>query len=140
MSDSETIRQVLENTKIIALVGASPKPHRASYQVMQYLMHQGYDVYPVNPLKAGDTILGRSVVSTLDEVPVAIDMVDVFRNSVDAGDVVDDAIRVGAKSVWLQLGVINEPAEERAIEAGLAIVMDHCPAIEIPKLGIAPVA
>jgi predicted CoA-binding protein len=134
MSDQDTIRTVLERTRTIALVGASPKPHRASYQVMHFLINEGYTVYPVNPSQAGSEILGQRVYASLDEIEHPIDLVDIFRNAVDAGGVVDEAIHVGAGAVWMQLGVINEEAAQRAHLAGLDVVMDRCPAIEIPRL------
>nr|WP_299201183.1 CoA-binding protein [uncultured Amphritea sp.] len=130
----ETIRQILANTKTIAMVGASPKSHRASNQVMHFLLAKGYNVIPVNPLKVGEQIHGREVVSSLADIKEPIDMVDIFRNSAEAGDIVDEAIAVHAKTVWMQLGVINEPAAEKALAAGLQVVMDRCPAIEIPRL------
>jgi predicted CoA-binding protein len=134
MTDQETIRTVLERTRTIALVGASPKPHRASHQVMHFLINQGYTVYPVNPSHAGSEILGRKVYASLDDIEHPIDLVDIFRNAVDAGNVVDEAINVGAGAVWMQLGVINEDAAQRAHLAGLDVVMDRCPAIELPRL------
>lgn len=130
----ETIRTVLESSKTIAMVGASPKSHRASNQVMHFLLSKGYNVIPVNPMKTGETIHGREVVASLTDIKVPIDMVDIFRNSAEAGDVVDEAIQVNAKAVWMQLGVINEPAAEKAEAAGLKVIMDRCPAIEIPRL------
>lgn len=130
----ETIRTVLESSKTIAMVGASPKSHRASNQVMHFLLSKGYNVIPVNPMKTGEIIHGREVVASLTDIKVPIDMVDIFRNSAEAGDVVDEAIQVNAKAVWMQLGVINEPAAEKAEAAGLKVVMDRCPAIEIPRL------
>jgi len=132
----ETVIEVLKTSKVIALVGASPKLERASYRVMNYMLERGYEVIPVNPVKAGETILGQTVKASLAEIDKPIDMVDVFRNSDAAGAVIDEAISVGAKSVWLQLDVINEAGAERARSAGLKVVMDRCPKIEIPRLGL----
>lgn len=136
----DTIRSVLTNTKTIAMVGASPKTHRASNQVMHFLLSKGYKVIPVNPNKVGEVIHGQTVVASLADINEPIDMVDIFRNSVEAGDAVDDAIAVNAKAVWMQLGVINEPAAEKAEQAGLQVVMDKCPAIELPRLELAQTA
>lgn len=130
----DTLRRLFDSTKTIALVGASDKPHRASNEVMAFLLREGFDVYPVNPGKAGRDIHGRTVLASLEEIPVPIDMVDIFRNSSVAGETVDDAIAAGAKSVWMQLGVIDEAAAARAEEAGLTVIMDRCPAQEIPRL------
>ncbi|MGD1933433.1 MAG: CoA-binding protein [Candidatus Phaeomarinobacter sp.] len=130
----DMLRRLFDSTKTIALVGASDKPHRASNSVMAFLLQEGFDVYPVNPVKAGSEIHGRTVLASLADVPVPIDMVDIFRNSDVAGETVDEAIAVGAKSVWMQLDVIDEAAAERATKAGLTVVMDRCPAQEIPRL------
>lgn len=136
-SDDE-IRSVLGAAKTIALVGASPRPERDSHDVMAFLQSRGYRVIPVNPVCVGETILGERVRASLAEIEEPIDLVDVFRNSEAAGSVIDEAIAVRAKAVWTQLGVVNEPAAERARAAGLRVVMDRCPKIEIPRLRLPP--
>jgi predicted CoA-binding protein len=127
------IRRVLEQSRTIAMVGASPRPERDSYHVMQFLQQRGYRVIPVNPACAGQEILGETVRASLREA-APVDLVDVFRRSEAAGEVVDEAIAIGARAVWLQLGVIDEAAAARARKAGLDVVMDRCPAIELPRL------
>ncbi|GLR66525.1 CoA-binding protein [Acidocella aquatica] len=134
MSD-DTIRQILTSTKRIALVGASAKPERASYEVMRFLLGQGYDVTPVNPGLAGREILGRKVAATLDDA-APLEMVELFRKAADVAAPVEDAIRLGAKTIWMQLGIVNEEVAAKARAAGLAVVMNRCPAIDIPRLGL----
>ncbi len=140
LTQDAEIATLLRETRTIALVGASDRADRPSHRVMRSLQAHGYRVIPVNPQLAGTEINGMPVVAALADIAGAIDLVDVFRNSAAAGPVVDAAIAVGAKAVWLQLGVINPEAAARAEAAGLQVVMDRCPAIDIPRLRIAPVA
>ena len=133
LSDAE-VAALLTRTRRIAIVGASNKPARASYSVMAFLLARGYDVTPVNPGLAGQTIHGRDIVPDLAAAQ-PLDMVDIFRASDKVAPVVDEAIRLGAKSIWMQLAVIDEAAAARAAKAGLTAVMDRCPAIELPRLG-----
>lgn len=132
----DLIREVLQSTRTIALVGASHKPERPSYRVMTYLLEQGYHVIPVNPGLAGQQLLGQEVKRTLADIDEPVDMVDVFRSADAAYEIAGEAIAIGAKSLWLQLGVINAEAAALAQAAGLKVVMDHCPKIEIPRLGL----
>jgi predicted CoA-binding protein len=134
MSD-ELIREILTTTRRIALVGASNKPERPSYEVMRFLIGRGFEVVPVNPGLAGQEILGRRVVASLAEA-APLEMVDLFRNGSEVEAPVAEAIRLGAKTVWMQLGVVNEAAAAAARAVGLNVVMDRCPAIEMPRLGI----
>jgi uncharacterized protein len=130
------LRALLTGTRTIALVGASPKPERDSHRVMAFLLAKGYHVIPVNPGLAGGAILGQPVAASLTDIAEPIDLVDIFRNSEAAGEVVDEAIAADAKAVWMQLGVINVEAAARAEAAGLKVVMNRCPKIEIPRLGL----
>ena len=135
MTTDAEICDILTSVKTIALVGWSPKPDRPSHGVAAYLKRRGYRVIPVNPGQAGQEALGETVVATLAEVG-PVDMVDIFRRSEEAGGVVDEAIAAGAKVVWMQLGVVDEAAASRARAAGMRVVMNRCPAIEIPRLGL----
>jgi predicted CoA-binding protein len=130
------LRGILENVRTIAVVGASPRRERPSHRVMAYLQRRGYRTFPVNPNAADGTINGEKVYASLAEVPEAIDMVDVFRRTEVAGGVVDEAIAKGAKVVWMPLGVRDDAAAARAEAAGVKVVMNRCPAIEIPRLGL----
>ncbi|MBC2778538.1 CoA-binding protein [Parasphingopyxis marina] len=136
LETDQDIAQLLTDTKTIAMIGASDKPDRASYRVMKFLQDKGFRVFPVNPGITGEHIHGEFVWRELSEIGEPIDLVDIFRDSEAAGEAVDQAIAAGAKAVWMQLGVINEAAAERAEAAGLKVVMDKCPAQEMPRLGL----
>ena len=140
MTDDAQIKALLENARTIAMVGASDRPDRPSYRVMAMLQAHGYRVIPVNPQITGEHLHGEFVFRELAQIGEPIDIVDIFRRPLAAGEAVDEAIAVGAKAVWMQLGVINEDAAARAEAAGLQVVMDRCPAIEIPRLGVAKIA
>jgi predicted CoA-binding protein len=131
---------LLQSARVFAVVGASPKPDRPVYGVMQRLIAKGYTVVPVNPGQAGREILGQKVYATLADVPAPADIVDIFRASDAALDVVQEAIankdRLGIKAVWMQIGVINDEAARLATKAGLTVVMDRCPKIELARLAI----
>ena len=135
MSD-RTLHEILTRTRRIALVGASNKSHRPSFEVMAFLLAQGFDVTPVNPNLSGASIQGRKLVASLDEA-TPVEMVDVFRASAKVAPAVADAIRLRAKVVWMQLGVIDFLSAASARDAGILVVMDRCPVIEMRRLGIA---
>lgn len=141
VTTDQHISDLLASCQTIAMVGASPKSWRDSYRVMEFLQARGYRVLPVNPSFAGQTLLGEAVVASLGDLEQPVDLVDIFRNSEAAGAVVDEAIthrqRLGLRAVWMQLGVINPAAAERAHQAGLQVVMDRCPKIELARLGLA---
>jgi predicted CoA-binding protein len=139
LTRDEDIKALLEATRTIALIGASDRPDRPSNRVMATLQRHGYRVIPVNPQITGEHVHGEFVWRDLSQIGEPIDLVDIFRRSDAAGEAVDQAIAAGAKAVWMQLGVINEAAAARAEAAGLKVVMDRCPAIDIPRLGVAPV-
>jgi uncharacterized protein len=130
------IADLLRSTRTIALIGASDRPDRPSWGVMKFLVDHGYRVLPVNPQITGEHVHGEYVWRELAQIGEPLDMVDIFRRPQAAGEAVDEAIAAGAKSVWLQLGVINEEAAARAEAAGLKVVMDRCPKIEIARLGL----
>jgi predicted CoA-binding protein len=140
LTAAEDIAELLGSVRTIAMVGASDRPDRPSYRVMKFLQDHGYRVLPVNPQITGEHVHGEYVWRELSQIGEPIDMVDIFRRPQAAGEAVDEAIKVGAKAVWMQLGVINEEAAMRAEAAGLKVVMDHCPAIEIPKLKLPKIA
>lgn len=129
---------ILRDTKTIALVGASPNAARPSYGVMRFMLSKGYRVIPVNPGQAGKEILGQTTYATLADIPEPIDMVDVFRASEYLHEVVDDAIALDPrpKVIWSQLSVRDDLAAREAEAAGIKVVMDRCPAIEMPRLGL----
>ena len=129
------LRRILSTVRTIAMVGASSNWNRPSYFVMKYLQGKGYRVIPVNPTTAGKEQLGETIYASLRDIPEKIDMVDVFRASDQVGPVVEDAIAIGAKVVWMQLGVRNDEAGARAEAAGLDVVMNRCPKIEFGRLG-----
>ena len=140
LTRDEDISELLAETRTIALIGASDRPDRPSYRVMRFLQDHGYRVFPVNPQITGEHVHGEYVWRELGQIGEPIDLVDVFRRSELAGDAIDAAIAVGAKAVWTQLGVYNDAAIARAEAAGLTAVVDRCPAIEIPRLRLPPIA
>ncbi len=132
------LREILTGVRTIAIVGASPRRGRPSHEVMAYLQRHGYRAIPVNPNAAGQIIHGEKCFAALTEINEPVDMVDIFRRSEFAGAAVDEAIVIGARIVWMQLGVHDAAAAARADAAGLSVVMNRCPAIEIPRLGHPP--
>jgi predicted CoA-binding protein len=134
------IHDLLAGTRTIAIIGASDRPDRPSWGVMRFLQEWGYRVIPVNPQITGEHVHGEYVWRELSQIGEPIDMVDIFRRPQAAGDAVDEAIAAGAKSVWLQIGVVNHEAAARAEAAGLQVVMDRCPKIELPRLRVPRIA
>jgi uncharacterized protein len=135
-STPEFIREVLTETDTWAVVGCSPDPRRDSNRIARLLQSRGYRVIPVNPNADDDELVGERRYASLAEIPQSehIEVVDIFRRADRAGVHVDEAIAAGARAVWMQLGVIDEAAAQRALDAGLLVVMDRCPAIELPRL------
>ena len=140
LTSDEDIAELLTSARTIAMIGASDRPSRPSYGVMKFLQAHGYRVIPVNPQITGEHVHGEYVWRDLCQVGEPIDIVDIFRRPQAAGDAVDQAIEAGAKAVWLQLGVINEVAAAKAEAAGLKVVMNRCPKIEIMRLKLEPVS
>ena len=140
LTSDQDLTELLRTARTIALVGASDRPDRASYGVMKFLQDHGYRVFPVNPRITGEHVHGEYVWRELSQIGEPIDIVDIFMKSELVGPIVDQAIAVGAKAVWMQLGVIDEAAAAQAESAGLKVVMDHCPKIEIARLGLEKVA
>lgn len=138
-SDAE-VKALLESVRTFAVIGASPKAERPSYGVMEGLIAHGYRVVPINPGHGGGQILGQRVYVSLEDVPAPVDVVDIFRAPDVALDAVrlaiDEKDRLGVRAVWMQIGVVNEEAARLAQEAGLMVVMDRCPKIEIARLGV----
>lgn len=132
IEDDDVIRRILESAKTIAVVGASVKPWRDSNSIMQFLLQVGYIVFPVNPNYS--EVLGTRCVPLLSEVPEEIDIVDVFRRSDAVGPIVDEAIAVAAKTLWMQVGVVNEEAADKAERAGLNVIMDRCIRVDYQRL------
>ena len=139
LTRDEDIAELLNGARTIAMVGASDRPDRPSHRVMKILQDHGYRVLPVNPEITGEHIHGEYVWRELSQIGEPIDIVDIFRRPEAAGEAVSQAIAVGAKAVWMQKGVINEQAAAQTEAAGLKVVMDRCPAIEIPRLGLKPI-
>jgi hypothetical protein len=140
LTRDEDIAELLRNARTIAVVGASDRPQRPSYSVMKFLQEWGYRVLPVNPRITGEHVLGEFVWRELAQIGIPIDIVDIFRRPEAALEAVEQAILVGARAVWMQLGIINEEAAGRAEAAGLKVVMNRCPHIEIPRLGLPRIA
>lgn len=132
--EDSDIRSILQNTKTIALVGASNKTHRASYRVMAFMQSKQYRVIPVNPRLAGGELLGETVYASLADIPDVIDMVDIFRNAEAAGLITEEAISISPSVIWMQLDVINMEAAQKAEKAGIQVIMDRCPKIEFVRV------
>ena len=134
LESDEAIAQLLLQAKRIALVGASAKPERPSHRVMQFLLDEGYEVIPINPGLAGQKLLGQTVYASLADLPTSVDMADIFRDAASLPEVTQEVVDAGIPAIWTQLGVVHSEAERTAVDAGLQLVVDRCPAIEIPRL------
>ena len=128
------IRRILRDVNTVAMVGASTNWNRPSYFAMKYMQDKGYRVIPVNPGSAGQTLLGEEVITSLKDITVPVDMVDIFQRSERVSPIVDEAIEIGAKVVWMQLNVRHDEAAKKAEDAGLTVIMDRCPKIEFARL------
>jgi predicted CoA-binding protein len=134
LESDEAIAQLLLQAKRIALVGASAKPERPSHRVMQFLLDEGYEVIPINPGLAGQKLLGQTVYASLADLPTSVDMADIFRDAASLPEVTQEVVDAGIPAIWTQLGVVHSEAERTAVDAGLQVVVNRCPAIEIPRL------
>ena len=134
LESDEAIAQILMKAKRIALVGASAKPERPSHRVMQFLLEESYEVLPINPGFSGQSLLGQTVYASLADLPTKVDMADIFRDAASLPEVTQDVVAAGIPAIWTQLGVVHSEAERTASAAGLQVVIDRCPAIEIPRL------
>ena len=134
LESDEAIAQLLVQVKRIALVGASAKPERPSHRVMQFLLDEGYEVFPINPGLAGQKLLGQTVYASLAALPTRVDMADIFRDAASLPEVTQEVVDAGIPAIWTQLGVVHSEAERTGLDAGLQMVIDRCPAIEIPRL------
>jgi predicted CoA-binding protein len=134
LQSDEAIAQLLSQAKRIALVGASAKPERPSHRVMQFLLDEGYEVIPINPGLAGQKLLGQTVYAYLADLPTSVDMADIFRDAASLPEVTQEVVDAGIPAIWTQLGVVHSEAERTGLDAGLQMVIDRCPAIEIPRL------
>ena len=142
LESDEAIAQLLLQAKRIALVGASAKPDRPSHRVLQFLLDEGYEVLPINPGLAGQKLLGQTVHASLADLPTSVDMADIFRDAASLPEVTQEVVDAGIPAIWTQLGVMHSEAERTGLDAGLRLVVDRCPAIEIPRLrdaGLLPV-
>ena len=134
VESDEAIAALLVQVKRIALVGASAKPERPSHRVMQFLLDEGYEVLPINPGLAGQRLLGQQVYASLADLPTRVDMADIFRDAASLPEVTRAVVAAGVPAMWTQLGVVHSEAQHSAVDAGLQLVVDRCPAIEIPRL------
>ena len=134
LESDEAIAQLLVQAKRIALIGASAKPERPSHRVMQFLLDEGYEVLPINPGLAGQKLLGQTVHASLADLRTSVDLADIFRDAANLPEATQSVVDAGIPAMWTQLGVVHSASERTAVDAGLQLVVDRCPAIEIPRL------